>query len=313
MTFDANGGTCAISSVIVPKGDAVGTLPTPTRENYTFAGWYIDSADGTAFTESSIPTSDLSVCAKWIESYSQAYSYTGGVQTFTAPYTGIYQIEIYGAAGGNAGSYSGGKGGYSTGQVSLNKGDVLYVVVGGAGSTSTGKIAGGYNGGGAAVGNPYNSSPGGSGGGATHIASMTGTLSSIGETNLDKIYIVAGGGGGAFKCNNGSAWGGNGGAGGGETGGSSSYGWASGTDFEYNVTAGPYAGGTQTSGYAFGSGGGGAGYRAGGGGGLYGGTASNRSSGSGGSGYIGGVTNGSMTSGANSGNGSATITYISYQ
>ena len=138
------------------------------------------------------------------------------------------------------------------------------------------------------------------------------TLTSIGKTNLNKIYIIAGGGGGAFKCNNSSVWGGNGGAGGGENGGSSSYGWDNSTDLDDNIRSGPFAGGTQTSGYAFGLGGGRTGYYAGGGGGLYGGISICRSSGSGGSGYIGGVTNGSMTSGVRSGNGYAEITYISY-
>jgi uncharacterized repeat protein (TIGR02543 family) len=42
VTYDANGGTVTPGSVTVEEGDFV-TLPTPTREGYTFKGW----SDGT--------------------------------------------------------------------------------------------------------------------------------------------------------------------------------------------------------------------------------------------------------------------------
>ena len=69
------------------------------------------------------------------------YGYTGSIQTFTAPKDGIYQIEAWGAQGGNADSARGGYGAYATGEVYLNQGDTLYIVVGGQN---------GYNGGGSA-------------------------------------------------------------------------------------------------------------------------------------------------------------------
>lgn len=43
VTYDANGGTVTLGSETVEAGDFV-TLPTPTREGYTFKGW----SDGTA-------------------------------------------------------------------------------------------------------------------------------------------------------------------------------------------------------------------------------------------------------------------------
>lgn len=74
------------------------------------------------------------------------FSYTGSIQTFTAPKDGIYQIEAWGAQGGSATdgenlTADGGYGSYSTGEVLLHQGDTLYIVVGGQN---------GYNGGGSA-------------------------------------------------------------------------------------------------------------------------------------------------------------------
>lgn len=210
---------------------------------------------------------------------SKSFIYTGGIESFTAPYTGTYRFDVYGGAGASL-SYAGGKGGYSTGTVTLTAGDSVYIAVGGAGNGTTA----GYNGGGSGSGE------GRSGGGATHIGKTLGLLK---DTSKDNLYIVAGGGGGG----SGKAAGG---AGGGTSGGQGGSG-----------SVGPAAGGTQTSGYAFGQGASN-GNGGGGGGGLYGGYATSYGAGGGGgSGYIGGVSNGTTTAGQQSGNGSAVITYIS--
>lgn len=47
VTFNAGDGTVSPDSITVTYGQAYGTLPTPTRAGYTFAGWYADSTDGT--------------------------------------------------------------------------------------------------------------------------------------------------------------------------------------------------------------------------------------------------------------------------
>ena len=73
---------------------------------------------------------------------SQAFSYTGGQQTFTVP-DGVTSVTIdaYGASG--AGSGSNGKGAAVTGAViAVTPGETLYIFVGGQGSSD------GYNGGG---------------------------------------------------------------------------------------------------------------------------------------------------------------------
>lgn len=74
------------------------------------------------------------------------FPYTGSIQTFTAPRTGIYSLETWGAQGGNAtdGTHTarGGYGAYAYGEVLLQQGDVLYVNVGGQngyGGGGTGK------------------------------------------------------------------------------------------------------------------------------------------------------------------------------
>ena len=50
VSFNANGGTCATASKSVTTQSAYGTLPTPTRSGYTFAGWFTASAGGTQVT-----------------------------------------------------------------------------------------------------------------------------------------------------------------------------------------------------------------------------------------------------------------------
>ena len=52
---------------------------------------------------------------------SQSFSYSGGVQTFIVPYTGLYKLEVWGAQGGTKYSGIGGKGGHSGGYKILEK------------------------------------------------------------------------------------------------------------------------------------------------------------------------------------------------
>lgn len=85
------------------------------------------------------------------------FKYTGDIQTFIAPYSGTYKLETWGAQGGTTQGYLGGFGAYSYGEVWLNKGDVLYIGVGGAGVGATWQgqsLTGGYNGGGNVTGVP---------------------------------------------------------------------------------------------------------------------------------------------------------------
>ena len=63
VTFDANGGECDTTSLEVASGEAVSALPTATREDYIFLGWY--DKDGNEFTAETAVTGDITVTAKW--------------------------------------------------------------------------------------------------------------------------------------------------------------------------------------------------------------------------------------------------------
>lgn len=232
------------------------------------------------------------------------FAYTGGEQKFTVPTNGVYKLETWGAQGGNndgSMKFDGAAGGYSAGLIKLTTNNTLYINVGGQGqpgnkngSSTLFGGAGGYNGGGTGgLGlSGYASANGG--GGATHIATKSGLLSSL-ENFKDSILIVSGGGGGfTSSC---VAVGGSGG-GAFSTAGNNNY-------LNSSNQNKVLAKATQTSGYAFGRGedghnssGGNCGCEGSGGagGGFYGGFTyqpleSNETnanvSGSGGSGYIG--------------------------
>ena len=222
------------------------------------------------------------------------YDYTGTEETYTVYKDGLYKIEAWGAQGGDySTTYLGGYGGYSIGQIYLNKGDKLYINVGGIGAKTVSEdvdATGGYNGGGrGASRSSYVAST--SGGGTTHIAKSSGLLSTL-ENNKDSILIVAGGGGGtSYQSGPYSGQGGSGGGYLGNTGTCTNSSYKPGVGGSQSV-AGTAGGGNSVNGVnrgddgAFGQGGNGNYYSAGGGG-FYGGGASNQSGGGGGSGYIG--------------------------
>lgn len=199
----------------------------------------------------------------YLQMQQSIFSYKGIVQTFVAPYTGVYLLETWGAQGGGMGAGTGGRGGYSKGSVTLTKGQLLNIYVGG---TPSGTNAAGWNGGGSS-----NNASGG--GGATDMRT---------SSTLQSRILVAGGGGGGGSQNASETH--SGGHGGGSTGLAGTVG----------------NGGTQSVGGSgdfngsLGIGGNGSAHGTAGGGGYYGGGGGNscNRSGGGGSGYIGGVTDG---------------------
>ena len=211
-----------------------------------------------------------------VTAVSFTYNYTGAVQTFTAPVTGYYTLECYGAQGGAFSTNSGGYGGTSQLNYQLTQGEVLYIYVGGQGVDIENNKGhqdggnGGWNGGGKGGtgvtrnGNHYSGGDGG--GGATHIAT-----SAIGEItsstsftdNHANLLLIAGGGGGGGGF-------GIGGSGGGATGGVGTHTWSSGeASWSIDWNNGTYSCGkdamksTNGAWSAEGCGGGGAGYQGG--------------------------------------------------
>lgn len=65
LTFNPNGGQLSASESTrrVDYGKEIGALPTPTREGYTFEGWYWN--DGKKATETDKVSSDQTLTAKW--------------------------------------------------------------------------------------------------------------------------------------------------------------------------------------------------------------------------------------------------------
>lgn len=204
------------------------------------------------------------------------FDYTGDYQTFIAPYSGTFIVELWGAQGGGNGTTQlGGLGGYTKGEIKLNKGDELYIYVGATTKTGTG----GYNGGGTAVGTVYG------GGGATDVRLVSGTWNTF-DSLKSRIMVASGGGGHGMSYNGGAAGGlvgynGSGdeiGYGGTQTSGGRAVANAGGD------TAGKFGIGGTGSWSSEPLGGGGAGYY----GGSSGGGTNNNGSGGGGSSYISG-------------------------
>jgi len=107
---------------------------------------YDTGSDTYAYNQEEPTNSEMAAIFSWLSLGATTrydFDYTGSIQTFTAPETGTYLLETWGAQGGNAtdgiNTARGGYGAYAKGEVSLTQGDVLYIGVGGQN---------GYNGGG---------------------------------------------------------------------------------------------------------------------------------------------------------------------
>ena len=68
VTFDANGGTTTTTEKNATYDSTYGTLPSPTRTGYTFAGWYTSATGGTkvgAGGASYTPSGNVTIYAQW--------------------------------------------------------------------------------------------------------------------------------------------------------------------------------------------------------------------------------------------------------
>ena len=61
LTYNANGGTVSSGSKTLTFGDSYGTLPTPTRSNYNFKGWFTAASGGTQVSASTTPSNATNV------------------------------------------------------------------------------------------------------------------------------------------------------------------------------------------------------------------------------------------------------------
>ncbi len=66
LTYNANGGSVSPTSKKVTVGATYGTLPTPTRSNHRFLGWYTAASGGTQVSSSTVmPASNVTIYAYW--------------------------------------------------------------------------------------------------------------------------------------------------------------------------------------------------------------------------------------------------------
>jgi len=86
VTFDANGGSLTTTSKTVTYNTEYGSLPTPTKEGYTFIGWYTKVSEGVKITDATkvLVASNHTLYARWkANTYKVTFDANGGNVTTT--------------------------------------------------------------------------------------------------------------------------------------------------------------------------------------------------------------------------------------
>ena len=79
VTFNSNGGNEGLQYVYVASGAAVGTLPTATKDGYTFDGWFTEASAGTQINAETTISEDVTYYAHYtIASYTLTWDANGG-------------------------------------------------------------------------------------------------------------------------------------------------------------------------------------------------------------------------------------------
>ncbi len=112
VTFDANGGSCSVSSATYTTGGTYSSpsLPTAsqtTRTGYSFAGWWTSSSGGTQITASSTVSSATTrtLYAHWTaNTYTVTYHCDGGTKGSNNPGSATYGTSFYVSAPSKSGS-----------------------------------------------------------------------------------------------------------------------------------------------------------------------------------------------------------------
>jgi uncharacterized repeat protein (TIGR02543 family) len=104
-TYNANGGTVfggPTSNVDFVVGDNALTLPTPTRANYTFTGWYTLQTNGVQVSGAYTPTASSTLWARWVQN--SLYGMGANTRLFSlTTFTGAGNTYSVSAAGGTVG------------------------------------------------------------------------------------------------------------------------------------------------------------------------------------------------------------------
>ena len=67
VTFNPNGGTVEEATRVVSTGSAVGSLPVPVRNGFTFDGWFTAANGGTQISASTVVSASVVYYAHWTE------------------------------------------------------------------------------------------------------------------------------------------------------------------------------------------------------------------------------------------------------
>ena len=314
--------------------------PSAADASFTFSAHTFTTCGAAGQNGPSQDSCRNSYSTAWDDSDSN-FTVSSGIQYWTVPYTGIYEISAAGARGGGnyVTTYGYGKGATATGRLALTEGQKLKILVGQRGSDGGNNFGGG--GGGTFVttdGNePLVIAGGGGGAGRrgnydyARGSSMDGQTSTTGgqgigiyassscyynnSCNISRSNGGSGGYGGSYLgvCNYGGP------GGGGLLGAGSSYCNGSGGQAFVSGGQGGYDGGCSSAGGFGGGGGGYCGYASGGGGGYSGGGGGGNTycyyfcdgggAGGGGSFIAASATNTSLATGSQS-DGSVTITRL---
>ena len=80
VSFDAQGGTPAPEDATYIVGDAFGTLPSVTKTDYKFKGWFTAATGGEQVTEATLVTGDTTLYAQWttIPQHTVTFDVNGG-------------------------------------------------------------------------------------------------------------------------------------------------------------------------------------------------------------------------------------------
>jgi uncharacterized repeat protein (TIGR02543 family) len=84
VMLDPAGGTVTPTTVSIGENKRVVSLPTPTRTNYTFDGWFTAPTSGEKVTEGYILSENITVYARWTSTYAITFgAATNGAITAT--------------------------------------------------------------------------------------------------------------------------------------------------------------------------------------------------------------------------------------
>lgn len=75
ITYDANGGSCIIASAEANASGKLASLATPTRDGYSFVGWFTEADGGEQVTTDTVFTDDTTIYAHWTCDHSWGDTY----------------------------------------------------------------------------------------------------------------------------------------------------------------------------------------------------------------------------------------------